>query len=119
MAHTPVKDNTEGKLEFNENRIDDAAKKHRSWGLKMPGICQRCNNSHIWKTERMPDPHVICLIGDYSSPNRVPIDVSDCNRFSQIGAVSVWELAKLALDVDISEKPRAAGFAHSKKENDE
>lgn len=99
--------------EFHEGRIDDAAKAHRSWAIRITGICQRCNHSHIWKTERMSDPHVFCNIHDPAL--HVPTDVSQCNRFSQIGALSVWELAKLALDVDIKDKPIPAGFKAAKE----
>ena len=71
------------------------------------GICRNCNHAMIYRTPRMNTPIVLCGM---TSPERaMPSDIIECTKFSQVGTLSIWELAKLAIDIDITPQ-KQAGF---------
>ncbi len=74
--------------------------------VTIPGICGRCQFAHIWRTARMNEPVVRC--GETSA--RVPVDIMECNKFKQVGVLTVWELTQLCLDIDISKSDKKVGF---------
>jgi len=62
----------------------------------------------------MNEPVVVC--GQLSAPNdRMPVDVAECNKFSQVGVLSVWELANLCLDIDLT-KPSSKRVGFGKED---
>jgi hypothetical protein len=90
--------------EIAADKIDNVRKRVRT---DITGICNHCTHSHIYRTPRMNTPVVIC--DERGSNYQVPIDISECNRFTQQGVLSIWELAKLAIDIDLTTKPQT-GF---------
>ena len=91
------------KVEMRADAIDAVRDRFR---VKIQGICGRCSHAHIWRTPRMNEPVVKCN----SLGERVPSDVSECSEFKQLGVLSVWELAQLCLDIDISKPTKRVGF---------
>jgi hypothetical protein len=74
---------------------------------RIAGLCRNCTHAMIYRTPRMNTPIVLCGM---TSPERaMPTDIVDCTKFSQVGVLSVWELAKLAIDIDITPN-KTAGF---------
>ena len=93
-----------GRAEAEESRIDIAIRDR--FKVIIPGICKNCSRAHIWRTGRMNEPVVRCR----ESGLRVPTDVVEGNEFKQVGVLSVWELAQMCLDIDISKSTKRVGF---------
>lgn len=96
----------DSKHEIETDRID--AVRNR-FSIEIPGICRNCQSSHILRTGRSMEPELYCR--KFESNKRMPLDIVECNKFEQIGVLSVWELAKLALDIDLTPE-RKTGFRH-------
>jgi hypothetical protein len=106
-----IEGHSEGVLiEFQYDKLKTASRNFH--GITMTGICKSCNHSHIFKTNRTNDPTVLCGFGEKSF--QVSLDISECNKFSQIGTLSVWELAKLATPVDLDKRTLGFGVEESK-----
>lgn len=86
--------------EFQADVLESARK--RFHGITITGICKNCSSSQIYKTQRMNDPIVLCTRNEYAL--RMPIDLTECNKFTQIGKLDIWDLAKLAKDINVDSK---------------
>jgi hypothetical protein len=96
--------------EYRADRLNDARKRFNS--IRITGICVNCAHSHIFKTNRTNDPTVLCTRNE--RPFQVALDITECNKFSQIGVLDVWDLAKLASPVDLDKKKLGFGVEESK-----
>jgi hypothetical protein len=96
-------DDDHGKMEV---RAEQASAGER-FKPRITGICRNCNHAMIYRTPRMNAPVVLCGV---MTPERLmPTDVVECTKFNQVGTLSIWELSKLALDIDITPQ-KTAGF---------
>jgi hypothetical protein len=86
------------RLDAVANRMDSARRRFHG-GSDIPGMCGRCSNSHIYKTPRENFPLVFCTYSEKA--RQMPLDITECNKFSQIGRLDIWDLAKLAVPIDI------------------
>lgn len=93
------------------DRIDDFAARDR-FKISIPGICRNCTYSQIYRTGAMNDAIVLC---GYGNEKRVPVNVIECNKFSQLGELSIWQLTQLCLDIDISKPDKNVGFRKEEK----
>lgn len=90
-------------------RLESFAARDR-FKINIPGICRNCSLAHIYRTPSMNEPVVLCQEISSASGQRVPVNILECNKFSQIGALSIWQLSQLCLDIDISKPVKHVGF---------
>ena len=95
------------KVESQAEALDDRAKAIER--VNITGLCGRCTHAHIWRTARMNEPVVICQSMD-AAYDRVPTDIIECNKFSQIGQLSIYELINLCCDIDLTKSTKKVGF---------
>lgn len=69
------------------------------------GICYRCNNAMIMRRKGEYEPKVYCdqMASTYGMV-QVATDIEECTKFSQVGKLGIWELAKLARIIDSDKK---------------
>ena len=95
------------RVELQADALDARAKATER--VTITGICSRCTHAHIWRTARMNEPVVVCQTM-YGEPSRVPTDIRECNKFSQVGQLSIYELINLCCDIDLSKGTKKVGF---------
>lgn len=65
------------------------------------GLCRRCTNAVIYRRDH-GEPVTICRA---AGGREVPNDISDCTSYSKPGEMSLYEMGKVALLIDVRELP--------------
>lgn len=79
------------------------------------GSCFQCQNAFIFRSKRDNDPTILCS----ESPSAFmvkPLDIVECNRFSKIGELDIWDMVKTSEIVDLSKPTIKAGFVKEKQD---
>lgn len=87
--------------------VDRSERLDRYNKLQGTGLCFRCSHAFIMRTKRMNEPVVRCE--NQTGEPHMPLDIVECNRYREVGKLSLSEMATLAKMVGEPEK-RQAGF---------
>jgi len=79
--------------------ITDRARRFRG-GDGLDTLCAKCNSSHIYRLKGSNQHTVHCT----RLEQNVPPLIEECNRFKAIGTVDIWDLVKIAKDIDLKER---------------
>jgi hypothetical protein len=88
-------------------QVDRAEKLDRYNKLEGIGKCFSCSYAFIYRTSQKNDPFIKCEV--QSGEPSMPPNIVECNRYQEVGKLSLSQMSQLAKMVGEQEK-RQAGF---------
>ncbi len=73
-------------------------------------LCFRCTHSHIYRRKKNFSVVIRCNeLTDYAH-SQMADDIEECNRFKQVGKLTIWELMRIAQPIIIDGKDSAGHY---------